>query len=120
LFYSTQKPIFLFGARPDDASLVPGEMVPDALMASLNALSDPTRLKILRYLSSESLTPTQLATRLRLRAPTVLHHLKALRTAGLIIVIPGAQKKEIHYQTRTERLNLACEMLKKFVNWREE
>lgn len=115
LFYSSQKPIFLFGARPDDASLVPGEMVPDALMASLNALSDPTRLRILRYLSAESLTSTQLATRLRLRAPTVLHHIKALRSAGLIIVIPGAKKKEVHYQTRIERLNLACEMLKLFV-----
>ncbi len=116
LFYSTQKPIFLFGARPDDASLVPGEMVPDVLMSSLNALSDPTRLRILRYLSAESLTPTQLATRLRLRAPTVLHHIKALRSAGLIIVIPGSKKKEVHYQTRIERLNLACEMLRKFVS----
>lgn len=116
IFYSSKKPIFLFGARPDNASLVPGELVPDALMASLNALSDPTRLKILRYLSFESLTPTQLATRLRLRAPTVLHHIKALRSAGLVFVIPGPKKKEVHYQTRTERLNLACEMLKQFVS----
>jgi len=120
LFYSSQKPIFLFGARPDNASLVPGELVPDALMASLNALSDPTRLKILRYLSTESLTPTQLATRLRLRAPTVLHHIKALRTAGLVYVIPGPKQKEVHYQTRTERLNLACEMLKQFVRGQDK
>jgi DNA-binding transcriptional ArsR family regulator len=115
IFYSPKKPIFLFGARPDNASLVPGEMVPDALMASLNALSDPTRLRILRYLSSESLTPTQLATRLRLRAPTVLHHIKALRSAGLVFVIPGPKVKEVHYQARIERLNTACEMLKQFV-----
>jgi len=116
IFYSSPAPlIILFGARPENASLVPGELVPDALTASLSALSDPTRLRILRYLSSESLTPTQLATRLRLRAPTVLHHIKALRTAGLIYVIPGPQKKEVHYQTRTERLNGICEMLKEFV-----
>lgn len=116
LVYSSKKAIFLFGARPDDASLVPGELVPDALMASLNALSDPTRLRILRYLSSESLTPTQLATRLRLRAPTVLHHIKALRSAGLIYVIPDTKKKEVHYETRIERLNLTCDMLKQFVS----
>lgn len=120
IFYSTAKPIFLFGARPDDASLVPGELVPDVLMASLNALSDPTRLRILRYLASESLTPTQLATRLRLRAPTVLHHIKALRAAGLVYVISGPKKKEVHYQTRMERLNLACNMLKQFVSGGDE
>jgi DNA-binding transcriptional ArsR family regulator len=121
LFYSESKPpIFLFGARPEDASLVPGELVPDALTASLSALSDPTRLRILRYLSYESLTPTQLATRLRLRAPTVIHHIKALRTAGLIYVIPGPQKKEVHYQTRTERLNTIFEMLKAFISRQDD
>jgi DNA-binding transcriptional ArsR family regulator len=121
IFYTGSLPlIFLFGARPDDASLVPGEVVPHVLMASLNAISDPTRLRILRYLSSESLTPTQLATRLRLRAPTVAHHIKALRTAGLITVIPGAHKKEVHYQTRTERLHLACEMLVKFISGQDD
>jgi len=120
IFYSTTKPIFLFGARPDDASLVPGELVPDALMSSLNALSNPTRLRILRYLSSESLTPTQLATRLRLRAPTVLHHLKILRSAGLVYIIPESKKKEVYYQTRTERLDLACKMLKQFVSEQDE
>jgi len=120
IFYSTSKPIFLFGARPVNASLVPGELVPDALMSSLNALSDPTRLKILRYLSSVSLTPTQIATRLRLRTPTVLHHIKALRAAGLVYVLPGPKQKEVHYQTRTERLNLACEMLKQFVRGQDD
>ena len=43
--------IILFGARPLEASLVPGEVVPDALLRGLKALSDSTRLRILRYLS---------------------------------------------------------------------
>jgi len=121
IFYSSSHPpIFLFGARPENASLVPGELVPDSLTAALSALSDPTRLRILRYLSSESLTPTQLATRLRLRTPTVLHHIKALRSAGLVYVIPEPKKKEVHYQTRTERLNLVCGMLKQFINGQDE
>jgi DNA-binding transcriptional ArsR family regulator len=121
LFYSSNRPLILvFGARPDDASLVPGEVVPDALMTSLNALADPTRLKILRYLSSDSLTPTQLATRLRLRTPTVLHHIKVLRAAGLVFIIPDEHKKEVHYQTRIERLNVVWEMLNQFVKGQKE
>lgn len=115
-----QTSMILFGARPESDSLVPGELVPASLMASLNALSDPTRLRILRYLSSESLTPTQLATRLRLRTPTVVHHLKALRKAGLVIVISGHQKKEVHYRTRAERLITTCEILEQFVKGKEE
>lgn len=78
------KGILAFGGRPSDASLVPGEAVPDALLGSLKAMADPTRLRILRYLASESLTPTQLSHRLRLRAPTVVHHLKRLRLARLV------------------------------------
>jgi DNA-binding transcriptional ArsR family regulator len=121
IFYSSSLPlIILFGARPESASLVPGELVPDSLTTSLSALSDPTRLRILRYLSSESLTPTQLATRLRLRTPTVNHHLKALRTAGLIYLMSDPQKKETHYQTRIERLNMIWDMLKEFISGQDE
>lgn len=120
LFYTHRQPlIFLFGARPENESLVPGELVPDNLLTSINALSDPTRLRILRYLSSETLTPTQLATRLRLRTPTVLYHIKALRSAGLVYVIPGSSKKQMRYQTRIEQLNLACDLLKDFVDEQE-
>jgi len=81
---SAEREVWLFGARPPEASLVPGEVVPDALLQTLKALSDPTRLRILRYLSEEPLTPAQLSRRLRLRAPTVTHHLKVLRLAGLV------------------------------------
>lgn len=81
---SAERDLILFGARPPDASLVPGEVVPDALMRALKALGDPTRLRILRYLTAEPLSPTQLARRLRLRAPTVVYHLYALRMAGLV------------------------------------
>ncbi|MBN1658997.1 MAG: winged helix-turn-helix transcriptional regulator [Anaerolineae bacterium] len=76
--------IWLFGARPPDASLDPGAPVPDTLLQALKALSDPTRLRILRYLAHEPLSPADLARRLRLRLPTVTHHLKALRLAGLV------------------------------------
>lgn len=75
---------FFFGARPAEMSAIPGESLPEGLVRSLKALADPTRLKILFYLSKESLSPSELAKRLHLRAPTVIHHLKELRLASLV------------------------------------
>ena len=76
--------LFFFGARPAEMSAIPGETLPDGLVRSLKALADPTRLKILFYLSKESLSPSELARRLHLRAPTVTHHLNELRLASLV------------------------------------
>jgi DNA-binding transcriptional ArsR family regulator len=106
--------MFLFGARPDDASLVPGEVVPDSLLRMLKALADPTRLKILRYLFEESLTPAELARRLRLRAPTVTHHLKTLRLAGLVH-ITFEEKGEKLYASRLSAVKGMCESLYRYI-----
>ena len=112
--------IRLFGARPLDASLVPGEVVPDALLQALKALSDPTRLRILRYLTQESLTPAELARRLRLRAPTVTHHLQALRLAGLVqlklgLLIADDGKDSRRYATRPEGVKEVFDSLRAFL-----
>jgi DNA-binding transcriptional ArsR family regulator len=107
--------IFLFGARPPDASLVPGELVPDALLRALKAMSDPTRLRILHYLARESLTPAQLSRRLRLRAPTVTHHLKALRLAGLVQLTLGEGKEARRYAARSEAIATTCNALQDFL-----
>ncbi|MGD2155313.1 MAG: metalloregulator ArsR/SmtB family transcription factor [Anaerolineales bacterium] len=106
--------LFLFGARPDDASLVPGEVVPDSLLRMLKALADPTRLKILRYLVEDSLTPAELARRLRLRAPTVTHHLKTLRLAGLVH-ITFEERGERLYASRLSAVSGMCESLYKYI-----
>ena len=106
--------LILFGGRPSDASLIPGEVVPDALLRALKALSDPTRLKIMRYLAAGSLTPTQLAHRLRLRAPTVVHHLKTLRVAGLVQV-KIAEGKERSYTMRHDSVEATCLALQRFI-----
>jgi DNA-binding transcriptional ArsR family regulator len=107
--------LWLFGARPPDASLVPGEMVPEAMLRSLKALSDPTRLRILNYLSQEPHAPAQLARRLRLRAPTVTHHLKALRLAGLVQLTVGQGKDEGRYATRSEAITVTFASLERFL-----
>jgi DNA-binding transcriptional ArsR family regulator len=94
--------ILLFGARPANMSAIPGESVPDALVRSLKALADPTRLKILFYLSHESLTPSELARRLHLRPPTVTHHLNELRLASLVEL--SLKPDEKRYAIRTQAL----------------
>jgi DNA-binding transcriptional ArsR family regulator len=106
--------VLIFGVRPPDASLVPGEVVPDALLRALKALADPTRLRILRYLSAQPLTPAQLARRLRLRAPTVIHHLSALRLAGLVH-LTIASGGERYYAARTEAVSAAMASLQAFL-----
>jgi DNA-binding transcriptional ArsR family regulator len=81
---SAERTLLVFGCRSEDESRIPADQAPKALVRSLKALADPTRLHILHDLGNESLTPTELARRLRLRAPTVVHHLNMLRLCGLV------------------------------------
>lgn len=106
--------VFLFGGRPDDMSLVPGEVVPELLYNTLKALADPTRLRILKYLSEEPLTPAELARRLRLRPPTVIHHLDALRLARLVHVTLSYQGRR--YEARQEAIDATCDLLGRFLS----
>ena len=106
--------LILFGARPANMSVIPGEIVPDGLVRTLKALADPTRLKILNYLAREELAPSELARRLKLRAPTVTHHMSELRLAGLVNVkIQGQDKK---YSARSEAIDAIHNSLKDFLN----
>jgi DNA-binding transcriptional ArsR family regulator len=107
--------ILLFGARPADASLVPGEAVPDGILRALKALSDPTRLRILHYLAQEPLSPAELSRRLRLRAPTVTHHLQTLRLAGLVNLRLGEGKVTRTYAARLEAVSSTFESLRDFL-----
>jgi len=112
-----QRQLFLFGARPPQASLIPGETVPDTLLRALKALSDPTRLKILHYLGQEPLAAAELARRLRLRTPTVMHHLHGLRLGGLIQVTMAvdAGKEKNRYARRPNALSDVSDMLKGYL-----
>ncbi len=106
--------LLVFGARPKGASLVPGKEVPDALLLGLRALADPTRLRILRYLAEGAHTPTQLAKQLRLRTPTVVHHLHALRLAGLVYLT--LEEGEKRYAARTSQVKALYSQLKAFLH----
>jgi len=111
---SARRELILFGARPPDASLVPGEVVPDALLRALKALGEPTRLRILHYLTEEPLSPAQLARRLRLRAPTVIHHLDTLRMAELVHLTLERGDK-VRYAARPEAVLAAFVALEAFL-----
>lgn len=105
--------LVLFGARPADISAIPGETLPDGLVRTLKALADPTRLKILFYLSHESLSPSELARRLHLRAPTVTHHLNELRLASLVELT--FKQGEKRYAIRMQALESTFGNLKSFL-----
>lgn len=105
--------LMLFGARPADMSVIPGETVPDALVRSLKALADPTRLKILYYLTHENLTPAEISRRLQLRPPTVTHHLKELRLASLVEL--SIAHGENRYTIRKQALDKVCANMKSFL-----
>ncbi len=113
--------LFLYGARPVEASLVPGEAVPDVMLRALKALADPTRLRILRYLSHEPMTSSELARRLRLRAPTVVHHLNILRLAGLVFlsVDVANRRSDRCYMARREMVQQTFALLGTFLSGSE-
>jgi len=70
-------------------------------------------LKILRYLYQEELGPSELSRRLDLRGPTIIHHLRVLRLAGLVILTLRGQEK--HYRARLEALDSTILDLKGFI-----
>jgi len=117
VFYARVQPtqlIVLFGCRTEDQNLIPGDSMPGGLVGSLKAIADPTRLAILRFLAVEPLTPAELARRLRLRPPTVIHHLNALRLASLveITLLPAAEKR---YALREEAVQAVLAGLQDFL-----
>lgn len=86
--------LLLWGAHPPGYRLAPGESVPDEVMLVLRALGDPTRLRLLRLLASEPRTPQALAHELKLSLPTVSHHMRELRLAGLVRLEANLGEKE--------------------------
>lgn len=110
---AAEREIVLFGCRPPEASLIPGDAVPARLLLALQALSDPTRLSILRTIMGGPLTQADIARRLRLRPPTISHHLKSLRIAGLVAYVgPTA---ETRYGARLQQVEETCRALKAFL-----
>jgi DNA-binding transcriptional ArsR family regulator len=73
-----------------------------ALLRSLQALSEPSRLRILGLLAERSLSAPELAAALRLSSRTVGHHLARLVRAGLVEELPSGGVAR--YAVRSSRL----------------
>jgi len=68
---------------PDTPPLAPAER--EALAARFKALSDPTRVAIVnRLAAADEICVCDFVASLELAQPTVSHHLKVLRDAGLV------------------------------------
>ncbi|UNK18352.1 metalloregulator ArsR/SmtB family transcription factor [Paenibacillus sp. N3/727] len=86
------------------------------LQPYFNGMGDPVRQQIIGLLiDKESLNVTQIAEHIPMSRPTVSHHLKVLRQAGLL----QAQKKgtELYYRLDFQD---AIELLKQLVLFVEE
>ncbi|MEN4010790.1 MAG: metalloregulator ArsR/SmtB family transcription factor [Bellilinea sp.] len=114
-----KRALLVFGCRPAHLSLAGGGAVPPTLVETFKALGDPTRLRILRFLAQQPHTPAALAQRLRLRPPTVVHHLNILRLAGLVHISLHAGG-ERRYALRRGGVNDAFAALQPFLDTPEE
>ena len=81
---STDEALIVFGVRSSSLEEYDTAPVDPQLLKALRSLGDPGRLRLMRLLSREPLTTTELQARIGLSPPTVHHHLHQLRAAGLV------------------------------------
>ena len=62
-------------------------------MTALQALSDPTRQRIVEMLAGGALSSGEIAGRFALSAPAISQHLKTLKSARLVAVRTDKQKR---------------------------
>ncbi len=75
----------------------------ESLLATLRALSDSSRLRIVGLLATRRMAVEELAESLRLSPATVVHHLKRLKDAGLVEATP--RRPYVEYSLRVDRLH---------------
>lgn len=112
---SEREMFIAWGGRPPGFRLVPGEMVPENAVLVMRALADPTRLRLLRLIAAEPRALQSLARELKLSLPTVSHHARELRGAGLIGLQVGAHNRESLYAVRWPSAESAFTEIEEFV-----
>lgn len=90
---------------------------PDApsswMLGFYKALADESRLRILNMLAGGPASLGQVAERLGLAKSTVIHHIRALRTAGLVLITVGVDKE---YSLRSQAIPEASRMLRAYLS----
>lgn len=90
----------------------PGRPDP-ALLRLTRALSDETRLQILRLLTREQMSFTEIVKQIGLSKSTIHYHLIALRAAGLLVLHMSG--KSMSYGLRPEALNRLTEKMNRYL-----
>lgn len=80
--------------RPGDCCTIPNDPIPlpeterEQLVGMFKALSDPTRFDIFRLVAAqeEPICACDVVDRFAVSQPTISHHMKVLRDAGLVTV----------------------------------
>lgn len=112
---SERELLLVWGAHPPGHRVVPGESVPGDALLVLRALADPTRLRLLRLIAAEPRSLQSLAQEVKLSLPTVSHHIRELRGAGLIRLEVAGRGRESKYTVRWPSAERAFNDLKEFV-----
>ncbi|MFD0693818.1 ArsR/SmtB family transcription factor [Paenibacillus sp. GCM10027628] len=87
-----------------------------ALQRLLNSLADPNRLSMLRFMSMQARSFTELVQFSGLAKSTVHHHLVALRASGLIRVTAEGTS-HVTYSLREETVNQVTAKLNDYLQW---
>jgi DNA-binding transcriptional ArsR family regulator len=100
---------------PADAlPAVPGEP-PPGLLRLTRALSDESRLRILRFLAMAPRSFTDVAQFMDLAKSTVHHHMVVLRAAGLVRVHDTGEKATTYYSLRPGAVDQLRDMLRAYL-----
>jgi len=103
--------IFVYPVSAETLSADPD--APSPWMVSFyKALADERRLRILNMLASGSASLSEVAERMGLAKSTVIHHMRALRTAGLVLITVGDDKE---YSLRTQAIPEAGRLLQAYL-----
>jgi hypothetical protein len=79
------------------------------LLGALRALADASRLRLVGLLSARPMAVEELAAASGLSAGTVVHHLKRLEAAGLVLSTP--RHPYVEYSLRVDRLQVVSRQL---------
>jgi DNA-binding transcriptional ArsR family regulator len=100
---------------PADAlPAMPGEP-PPGLLRLTRALSDESRLRILRFLAMGSRSFTDVVQFMGLAKSTVHHHMVVLRAAGLVRVHDSGEKATTAYSLRPGAVDQVRDMLRAYL-----
>ena len=104
--------IFVYPVSAETLSADPD--APSPWMVSFyKALADERLLRILNMLASGPASLTEVAERMGLAKSTVIHHIRALRTAGLVLITVGDEKE---YSLRSQAIPEAGRLLQAYLS----